>query len=72
MVDGGMMKKLLYDKFSSQYLLMIDVENLGKSSRALQVMVLVSIMSADSLECQKRALLEREQQFYGNKGLLLC
>ena len=70
-VYGGVMKNLLHNRLLP-YLLMIDVENRGKSSRAPRVLVPVSTMSAHGLECWCMALLEIEQQFCGSKGWLLC
>ena len=69
---GGVMKNLLHDRLLLPYLLMISMKNWGKSSRDPQVLVTVSTMSDDGLECQYREILEIEWQFYSNKGWLLC
>ena len=64
---GLVMKKILHKKLSASKLLMIDVANWKKTSHAPRKEVNVNTWSTNGLECRRRALLECEWRFFGNR-----
>ena len=64
-------KKKLYDNLTSDTMMVINIRSWGTKSRAPRKPIKIHTFCKNALKCQRRAQLECERRFFGNKGTCL-